>query len=239
MSDRKTTAARGGAKAPVKRKAKTAKRSTAARRREAERKRLEREMDLARDGLTGAAKTVENADLYRQIYMDWARGMTYADLAERHGLGMRRCQQIVGELRASRLDVFGVSDPLFGFQQAQNLVLHWTTAISDYAKLAVEAKQDSVRLGAMRDRDRALQQFTQTLQELGWLPRNLGTLRFQADAIQMVETLLDVLEENKVPEQVIRLAVEAMELRVQKDRGKLRLDMRSGAIDTTGSEVAA
>lgn len=255
MAERKKPAARRGAAATGKGKAKPKAKtktqlSAAAKRREAairkEQRRRDSEMALAKDGLTkdpeakGAAKTLENAELYKAVFVDWSRGLSYDQLVEEHGLSIRRCQQIVQELRDARINVLGLSDPMFGLRQAHSIVLHWITAISDYAKLAKSASQDSVKLGAMRDRDRALEQFTGVLQELGVLPKHLGTLRVQEDFIGVMETLLDKMDELEIPHDVQRQLVEAVELRVVKRReGKLALATGGGDVIDADSVVAA
>lgn len=212
-----------------------AKRQRALREREArkEEARLAGELELARDGLaeatTPAARTVENATLYLSIYADWGRGYSYDALSAEHGLGVRRCKQIVHELRGVRLSALAVHDPLFGLRTAEDLVLHWSTAISEYAKLS-KSKNEGIALGAMRDRDRAMTQFTSLMQELGLLPKHLGTLRFQRDAIELADTLITVMEERGVSQDVIAAVVESIDMQVRGDRGRLELDLREPAV---------
>lgn len=212
-----------------KREADARKRRTAEKKRVAEEKRLAGELDLARDGVTAAQKTIESAEVYLAIFKDWTRGFDYAALSATHGLGIRRCKQIVTELRGSRLKVMQVNDPMFGLRTAQDMVLHWTTAISDYAELAGNTSNEHIKLGAMRDRDRAMGQFLSLMQELGLLPKHLGTLKVQADLVAFADAMLDALEAADVDEQVISSVIELMDLRVRSTTQGLVLDLGAGA----------
>jgi hypothetical protein len=245
-SARKSTAQQAGKPTTAKKAAKpkpgAKSKSAAVRRQRAaerkEQKRLEEELGAARDGLTtGAAKTIEHADLYRAIYVDWAEGYDYGALAEKHGLGIRRCQQIVSELRRSRLSVLRIDDPLFGLETAQDLILRWSHAISGYAKLARDTTNDNVKLGAMRDRDRAMQQFAELLQELGLLPKQLGTLRVVEDWMGLIDTLLEKMDELGIPVDVQRELVAAVEVRVEEREKGGRLQLAQGVWEGSAREV--
>jgi hypothetical protein len=65
--------------------------------------------------------------------------------------------------------------------------------------------------------------FTGLVQELGWLPKHLGTLNTMMDALQMAEVLLDVMEERGVDPAVQEAVVTAIELRVVRREGRLRV----------------
>jgi hypothetical protein len=209
-----------GAKKPKARKPKV----TAAQRRRAaserkEAKRIEGELELARDGLTQAppekgpaVTTIENAEKYKSIYIDWAEGYDYAALSEKHGLGMRRIRQIVADLRQANLRILNVDDPLFGLDAAQDLILRWSHSISGYAQLARGTKNENIKLGAMRDRDRAMTQFGTLLQELGLMPKHLGSLRVVEDWVTMIDALLEEMDTVGIDLDVQRKLVEAVEL---------------------------
>jgi hypothetical protein len=176
--------------------------------------------------LTGPAQTIERAEVYKGIMRDWARGYSYAALSEIHGLSERRCMEVVESLRGTRLTRLGLNDPLFGVKFAQDLVIQKSAAVAEYALLADDCAkpgQEHIRLGYLKQRDAALESFTTLVQELGWLPKHLGTLNVQMDAVQMAEAMLDTMDELGVEEDVQRAIVEAIELRVVKRSGRLEL----------------
>lgn len=172
----------------------------------------------------GAARTIVNAELYRAIYREWAEGMSYEDLSDRHGLGRRRIAEVVEDLKGSGLRTLGVGDPLFSVKMAEQLVLQRSAAVSQYTRLAAEvteASMASVKLGYLKQRDVALSAFVDLIQELGWLPRHLGSISGMMDALQMAEVLLDVMEERGVDQVTQEAVVTAIELRVVKRQGRL------------------
>lgn len=239
---RKTGAAsKGTAKAKAKAPAKRSKQGSANRKTEAakrkarreqlaEEKRLAGEMDLAKQGLTGAARTIENARLYVELYTDWAFGMSYMMLAEKHKLGVRRCEQIVQAMRGTGLADIQMDDPLFGLREAQDLLILRKTAISEYAKLARETQNENIRLGAMRDRDRAAGEYLSMLQELGIVPKHLGILSQQTDFLALVDALLDGMEEEGIPVDVQRRMVERVELRSVVSQGRVQVQLGAGEV---------
>jgi hypothetical protein len=194
----------------------------------------------------GAARTLVNAELYRTVYREWAEGMSYEDLSERHGLSRRRISEVVEDLKGARLVSLGVGDPLFSVKMAQQLVLQRSAAVSQYTRLAAEVTEASmahVKLGSLKQRDAALSAFVELIQELGWLPRHLGSINVQMDALQMAEVLLEVFDAHSVPMDVQQAVVEAIELRVIKRGDRLALAgvgpemLGDEVIETNASEV--
>ena len=89
------------------------------------------EEDQAREAaLTGPAKTVVTAAMYRQVFQRWTQGWSIADLAEEHNLSQRRVSEIVEGLRGTELTRLGVGDTLFSVKFAQRLVLQRSAAAS-------------------------------------------------------------------------------------------------------------
>lgn len=173
--------------------------------------------DEAKEELTGAAATVVHAELYKKVMQEWTEGFSEAQLAARNGISERRVRQIVDELRGTHLTRLGVGDPLFSVKFAQRLVLQRSAAVSQYAVLADEVKDPKlahIKLGYLKQRDAALDAFTALVQELGWLPRHLGTLNTMMDAMQMAEAMLEVMDREGVSISVQRSIVEAIELKV-------------------------
>jgi hypothetical protein len=180
----------------------------------------------AQQAKSGPEQTIERAQTYRAIMRDYARGLSYPALSAKHNLSARRCQEVVEALRGSELSRLGLDDPLFGVKFAQDLVVRRAAAISEYTELAdgcTTKGLEHIRLGFLKQRDAAVQAFTELVQELGWLPRHLGTLNVQMDAIQMAEAMLDTMDALGVEEDVQRAIVEAIELRVVRRSGRLQL----------------
>ena len=188
---------------------------------------------------SGPEQTIERAQTYKAIMRDYARGYSYPALSERHSVSERRAREVVEALRGSELSRLGLDDPLFGVKFAQDLVMRRAASISEYTELAdacTTKGQEHIRLGFLKQRDAAVSAFTELVQELGWLPRHLGTLNVQMDALQMAEALLDVMDAHDVPEHVQRAAVEAIELRVVKRGDRLAL-ASGGVLEGTYEEV--
>jgi hypothetical protein len=186
------------------------------------------EDDAQREKAKGAARTIVNGEVYKRIMRQWTLGMSYEDLADLHGLTTHRIEQIVSDLRDSHLTRLGLDDPMFSVKFAQRLVVQRSAAVSQYARLAEEVPDDPnmlhLRLGFLKQRDAALSAFTELVQELGWLPRNLGTLNVQMDAMQMAEVLVEKLVEHGVGDAIVDDIVQAIELRVARtDAGRLAL----------------
>jgi hypothetical protein len=176
----------------------------------------------------GAARTIVNGAVYKRMMREWTLGVSYEDLADRYGLSVNRVQTIISDLRESHLTRLGLDDPMFSVKFAQRLVVQRSAAVSQYARLAEEVPDDPnylhVRLGFLKQRDAALSAFTELVQELGWLPRNLGTLNVQMDAMQMAEVLVEKLVEHGVGDAIVDDIVQAIELRVARtEAGRLAL----------------
>lgn len=218
----------GGAKGTgnVKRETAAAKRKRLAAARKAQHD-LESDPAAAVEALSGAAKTVETAELYMDLFSSWLRGMTPDALSAKHGLSIRRINEVIASLRQHRLTTTALNNPLYGSQLARDLVLRHQARVSEYAELAdkvTDEKLMHVKLGFLKRRDESLDEFRDLMQELGYLPKHLGTLRVQEDFMGMVDELLEGMQELGVDEQVQRALVERVELRVQRQRdGRLRL----------------
>lgn len=220
------------------------KRRAAERKAKAEADRRAGEMALAKDGLVeepkpGAVITLERASTYLEVFKDWCKGLTGEALASKHGLGIRRCEQIVAELRDARVQALQINDPLFGLRLAHDLLIHYRAAISEYAQLAESAgTQASVKIAALRERDRAQEAFKLLAQELGLVPKHLGTLRVQEDFLALVDALLDQMDEEGLALDVQRRMIEAVEMRATTGGdGKLRIAASSGDVDGSAEEV--
>lgn len=185
----------------------------------------------------GAAKTVENAEMYKSLMRDWARGYDLAGLAEKYLITTARVSQIVESLKGTHLTRLGVGDPMFGVKFAQDLIARHAAAVSEYTKLADDApeSQIGVKLGALKRRDEALDRFTNLVQELGWLPRHLGTLNVQMDALAMAEVLVEKLTEHGIADAIVDDIVGAIELRVSRQGGQLAL-APAGVVDVVDAE---
>jgi hypothetical protein len=187
----------------------------------------------------GAGRTVKQAATYAKVWADWAQGMDWATIAARNKLGERRCEQIVDEMRASRIAGLRIKDPLGALRIAEDLLLQRQAAVSQYAVEAANTPdaERAVRLGFLKRRDEALGSLIQLLQELDVLPKHLGTLRVQEDFLTLVDALLDKMDELGLALDVQRALVEAVELRVASGAdGRLRIAAGSADAEATAEE---
>lgn len=233
---RKLTAAEKRKRAAERRKAK-AEQARLARMTPSE---LVAEEEADRERRNPIENTLERARTYRELMRDWARGYDYASLGRKYELGDRRVREIVESLRGSHLSRLGLDDPMFGVKFGQDLVARKAAAVAEYTELAdacTGPNQEHIRLGYLKQRDAAVDRFTELVQEMGWLPKHLGTLNVQMDALAMAEVLVDKLVEHGIADAIVEDIVAAIELRIVRRQGQLALAPAGPGVEIVDAEV--
>jgi hypothetical protein len=193
-------------------------------------KRNTRATRKAAEGHTpAAATTLKRAELYRKLYAQSLKGRDPQSLGAEHDLSPRRVSEILDELRAARIDLLKLDDPWRSHRFAEELLLWRLGVIDDAAVMQAEAEaagNQSVALGALKLRVRALTELWELLAETGLLTK-LSNLRGEADAGRLVDTILRVFAENGVPDEVGRAISDALEVDV-RPRPEGGLELRAG-----------
>ncbi|HTE60659.1 MAG TPA: hypothetical protein VK631_09945 [Solirubrobacteraceae bacterium] len=163
----------------------------------------------------------------RAVWLDWLDGLQMPAIAAREKLSVPTVERIVAAYRSAGARVRpGIAEQLL---MAHDLVEKHARLIERFELLACDPsaqKQPQVVLAALKAKSDALERWKNLVQELGWLPKNLGTLKFQMDAVSMADALIDVMDERGVPEDVQREMIEAIEMRVsRREDGRLTVDL--------------
>jgi hypothetical protein len=148
----------------------------------------------------------EKVDRDRQVVADCLRGLTWATIAQRHGLSERHCREIVEQWRVSQ-PALDQLDPLELIQEALE---RRETLIEEFALLAEGSNHEAVRLGALKARHAALIDYTGLLIACGLLPPSLGQAAVEIDVHRLTQHILDVFDRYGVDEAARRDLVELL-----------------------------
>ncbi len=178
----------------------------------------------------GAEHTLAKADQYRELYAEWLSGVSPRVIAEKHNMTGRRVLQIADDLRRSEFAFDRDAGPLVGLEIIDRQLAQLEEAVSAAALLEEKAEKAgnlNAQLGAQKRKADAQRELLELRQARGLVPRNLSLLAVQADGMQLVAKLLNVLSEYPdVGEEIGRRVAEqiGMETRRGTD-GRLELDM--------------
>jgi hypothetical protein len=123
----------------------------------------------------------------RQIVSDRARGLRWETIANRHDLTTRQCQSI---WRSSQAEAVEVEEPL---RSVDDVLGQIEAAIEEAAVLSESTANDSIRLGAINTRLKALTQKVAFMQACGLLPRDLGLVRNEIAMSEGINRVVDFL----------------------------------------------
>lgn len=160
--------------------------------------------------LRGEALAQRNHDLV----VDRLQPMSWAALAAKYGISDRMCRKIFYAWAKKNEEGRTVSD----FQGRDPIEIVWESAaryerwIEQLARLAFGAEvQDSVRVGAINSASNIQQKLIDLLQATGILPKQLGKLRIEADIRYVAQAILQVFDEEGVPEQTRERVIRAIQ----------------------------
>lgn len=135
-----------------------------------------------------------------EIVTDRARGLTWASIAERHGLSARQARTVWTE----HCEATGPADPAEALLAVQEAVAQIDQVVEDAALLALSTANDSVKVAALKLRLSALGQRFELQRLVGVLPYDLGWFLYDADTRATAQTIVRVLEEHDTPLEVMR-----------------------------------
>jgi hypothetical protein len=142
----------------------------------------------------------------RQIVAFRARGIGWDNIAETFGVDESYARRIFKEYRDTQPRLKDV-DPV---DVIEEMIIQYRAAAEELAMIAASTKQDSVKVGAIRERLRVMEQTTQLMQATGVLPNDLGTLRVEIDLRVMSERILRVFEEFGIGDDVQEAVIAAV-----------------------------
>jgi hypothetical protein len=179
----------------------------------------------------------EHVILARTLYGEWLDGFTIAQLAERHEMSENTVKRIVDPYRQATVRL--VPTPAESLIIAHEIVERWERVIGDYQIMIVNEREKekpnaNTMLGAMRGKTEAMKQWVALMQEMSWLPRNLGVLRLHTDTMAMVQAFVDVMDRHNLPIEVQREMVEAAELVAVEHDGKVQVEWPRQELEVQG-----
>lgn len=123
--------------------------------------------------------------------------LAWKTIAAKHDLSIRQCERIFKDLEGWEAEI---ADPLAIIQRSIDLR---TAAQDKLSQIADDGDSSSARVGAIRqlietDRDRL-----ELLQAVGRLPKNMARYRAETDFVTIVREMLNVLEREKVPREIL------------------------------------
>lgn len=145
-----------------------------------------------------------------QILAERASGEPLSTIAERHDLTTRQVRSIcndgetpVVQTTIERSEALAIS-----------VLAHYEKLGGDLDRLATSRRDPNTQLGAIKAKISLLKQQTHFLLATGLIPRDLSAIDYERDAVELADTLLDVLEAHDVPWEVQNAVVQAVEARI-------------------------
>jgi len=132
----------------------------------------------------------------QRIVVDRARGLTWQTIAATHGLSCRHSRQVYLDQRRDGL----VSEGFDAVDAVVEFVDRLETLVEEFALLAETAGQDSVRLGALNAKQRAIVELFNLKQAVGLVPRNLIVIRQELDVKGIMYDVVAKLENRQARE---------------------------------------
>lgn len=136
--------------------------------------------------------------------------LTWEQIAAKHDISARMCRYIYRDWMANAAPTLQ-ADPV---QVVDDLLRGFLTDLWEFTEVADAAwqrNQYAVVVGAVRSRMDARSKAVELLQATGRLPRDLGRLRVEIDMRFVIEQIIDVFDEFKVPEGAREALVERLE----------------------------
>lgn len=152
--------------------------------------------------LTPAQQYERNMD----VVADRIRSIPYAKIAKKHGLTIRRCEQIFHDWKSHNPSL-REHDPILIVDE---LIMGYQSTIEDLAIKAADGASDMVKIRAMQAKLSAYADLTKLLQAVGVLPNDLGTMHLHIDGKITAERIIAVLERHNVPEDVFEGILDAL-----------------------------
>lgn len=142
-----------------------------------------------------------------EIVMDRARGKTWPDIAELHGVSVRRARQIHTAWRAE-YRTLRHHDPM---EIVDDMLDGFTADLADLTKVVEKAPDGSpAQVGAINARRAVRKDILILLQAIGVMPNDLGTMRIHLETTVLVERVVAVFERFNLGEEVEDALIEEL-----------------------------
>lgn len=167
----------------------------------------------------GRLRAVEKVERDRRVVIDRNRGLSWPEVARRNGLEERQARRVYAEWREEELEAFAEFDAL---DAAMEMLARYEAIESELALTAAEAKQDSVRVGALRTQADVMERRLALQQAVGLLPRRLHGLDTARDMRDVATGILGVMDEYELPDEATEKIIQFLRER------QIRLGRRRG-----------
>lgn len=161
----------------------------------------------------------EQVDRNLAVVTERTRGDGWADIANRHGLTIRRCKQIHAEYRTSN-PTLRHHDPVEVVDELLEGYAADLKELSNAHDRAVAAGTMSVQVQAINARMGARAKIAELLQAIGVLPHDLGTMHHVIDGRVTAERVITILERYELPDEIF----EELEAAFEYDGGPPQLE---------------
>jgi hypothetical protein len=134
-------------------------------------------------GLTNAEKSLRDSLILQRRAQRW----TWEQIAEEVGLSVSACKRAAKAKRETMLQILDM-DPI---EVVKKIIEGFEASIGDLEVMATEYAQHhpSAAVGAKKGADEARRNLITLLQSIGFLPNELGTIRWIVEVRQIVELL--------------------------------------------------
>ena len=135
------------------------------------------------------------------------RNMTWAAIADKHGMGEKEARE---SYRRYAKDIL----PLITDQKPLETVLQYLATLealrAELAAVSAQARNDSARVGALREIRNTLAKEIELLQHAGQIPSNLGDRRARAEQERLANAIVEVLRRHGVAQHISDEIAEAI-----------------------------
>ena len=138
-------------------------------------------------GLTNAEKALRDTLILQRRAERW----TWEQIAEEVGLSVSACKRAAKAKKATMLQILDM-DPV---EVVKKIIEGFEASIGDLEVMAVEyaSAHPSAAVGAKKGADEARRNLLTLLQSIGFLPNELGTIRWVVEVRQIVEVIMTSL----------------------------------------------
>lgn len=139
---------------------------------------------------------VEQVERNETLAMDKLRGASWEKLMVKYDLSESQVKRCFKAWRQANAPKLREKDP---FEIVWESVERYEQWIEQLADIALDADQDSAKVGAINSQARLQAQRDELLQKSGILPQNLGKLKVEHDIRYIAQAIVKVFDEDDVP----------------------------------------
>lgn len=126
------------------------------------------------------------------------RGLTWVQISRTYGISASRCKAVHANYREAN-PTLRHKDPV---EIVDDLLEGYQASIEELALISAMSTNANARVGAINSKMVAYGKVSELLQAVGVLPHDLGHLKIEVDARFVAETVVKVMRDNGVSEEV-------------------------------------